>query len=78
MTDDEIRALFAETFINPDDAGMPIDRETGEDNYFWTASRVETEDALQEIAADADAEQLARIASDLNNAYPAWARRSDL
>lgn len=78
MTDDEIRALFDETFINPDDAGMPLDREGGEDNYFWTAPRVETEDALREVAAHADAEQLERIAADLNGSYPAWARRSEL
>lgn len=78
MTDDEIRARFNEIFINPDDAGMPIDREDGVDDYFWTAPRVETEDALREIAPGADEEQLARMAIELNGSYPAWARRSDL
>jgi len=77
MTDDEIIELFHTIFLNPDDAGMPLDKE-GDDPYFWTAPRVETEDALQEVAPEASEEQLSRIAAVLNGEYPAWARKSDL
>lgn len=74
----EVLAKFRETFVDPNNAGLFIDRD-GPDGYNWTTiPRVETEDALAEIAPDAEVDQLERLAADLNGEFPAWARRSDL
>lgn len=78
MNDEQLKKRFHETFVNPDDAGMPLDAESDVDAYFWTVPRLETEDALAEIMPEEDEEQLERVANELNGSYPAWARRSDL
>ncbi|PPF32469.1 hypothetical protein C5D04_10480 [Rathayibacter sp. AY1D2] len=79
MTDDQILALFNETYANPDDAGLFLDPEGGSDAYNWDSyTRLETEDAVQEIAPGASEDQLARLAAELNSSYSAWVRRSEL
>jgi hypothetical protein len=78
MSDDEVLAKFRATFVDPNNAHLFLDPE-GPDGYNWTTiSRIETEDALAEIASDAETEQLERLAVELNGEFPAWARRSDL
>ena len=78
MSDDQILSLFHESFVDPNNAGLFLDRE-GPDGYNWTTvPRVETEDALAEIAPEADDGQLERVAAALNGEFAAWARRSDL
>lgn len=78
MSDAEVLMQFRETFVDPNNAGLFLDTE-GPDGYNWTTiPRVETEDALAEIAPDAEPDQLERLAEHLNGEFPAWARRSDL
>jgi hypothetical protein len=78
MSDDEIRELFNTAFVDPDNAGLPLDNEGSLDAYHWTVPRIETEDALREVAPTADHEQLDRLAVELNSSFAAWARREDL
>ncbi|NQX25688.1 hypothetical protein [Curtobacterium sp. VKM Ac-2852] len=78
MTDDKIKTEFRETFVDPNNAGLFLES-TGLDGYNWGSyDRVETEDALSEIAPDAESDQLERLAVELNGEFPAWVRRTDL
>jgi len=76
--DEALLAIFRRTYITPDEAAFPLEKE-GDEGYAWQTERLETEEALAELFAGTVTEaKLADYADELNNESVVWARASDV
>lgn len=71
---------FHSEYLNPDDAGMFLDRDgDGEGGYIWSSTPHSSEGAVADLfSTELDDEQRAQLAATLNDSYGYWVKRDEL